>query len=367
MDLAAFAKSLRGSQDWREDLKRVAETIAEEPRVALEWSAALASELIQRGPDLALESVWWSLLDLSSQLPQEEATLVSIRLAARPSVSRSAGSTHRSQSRCAMQVVSTRPADGIRELLRSDHVLREEDPEFGLELVHELVLRGEDVSSIAAHFVEWGLQVDHPLSSIPVRLTSVEHGLAAWLPRFGPHAWAAPMPGSMADVQGVVPVRTLVTGIGPLISTGGVGIYMPFTEWINHSNGNVAAATFRLGESFPLTAETVDGPKLTSDLLGRSIEGTAGCERLFSAAVVGGAYSHGPGGAYSRLWMWEGIAALLGQAWPSSVDRLADAAREALWVEIVPSDEWFNKVAWDIWLLVEFGSRVVVLAVTDTD
>jgi hypothetical protein len=367
VDSVEFAKGLRGSKDWREDLKRLEEVIADEPRVALELSAALAGEFVERGPDLALESVWRSLLDITSGLPQEHATLVSVRLAARPPISRAAEPTHHGRSRDAMQIVGTRPADGIRELLRSDRVLREEDPEFGLHLVHELVIRGEDVSSVAKHFIDWGLHIGHPLSSIPARLSSVELGLAAWLPRFRPHAWATPIPEPIRGSQDLVPVRTLVTGIGPLISRGGEGMYVPFTEWIDKSNGRVTVATFRLGESFPPSEGIVDGPKLTGDLLGRSIEGAAACERLFSAAVGGGAYSHGPGGAYSRLWMWEGVAALLDHPWPSSVDMLDDAVRRARWVEIASSDEWFNNVAWDVWLLVEVGSRVVVLAATDTD
>jgi len=90
-------------------------------------------------------------------------------------------------------------------------------------------------------------------------------------------------------------------------------------------------------------------------------------DRLFSLAVNGGAYSRGAGASHARLCLWRSLAGLLGVPGPIDVEAIARAAEAARWILIALDDEWFDDVAWDLWLVAVAEQRVTMLAVTDTD
>lgn len=138
----------------------------------------------------------------------------------------------------------------------------------------------------------------------------------------------------------------------------------PFRDWTDHSNGRVEITCYRPGSTYPAD---LPEPQLRRDRQASAVPPSTGIELLFSSSVASGAYSHGPGGAYSRLRTWEAVSGIVDHDWPSALDELAAAAEGAAWITVQPDDPWFDDVAWDIWMVIAAVDRVVVLAVTDTD
>ncbi|MFF5575103.1 DUF6183 family protein [Streptomyces luteogriseus] len=90
---------------------------------------------------------------------------------------------------------------------------------------------------------------------------------------------------------------------------------------------------------------------------------------LFSASYVGGVNGQGQGGAYARLYAWEGFCALMGL--PAGVP-LLEAVRRAAehrWLRFMAFTDWFHHDTSDVAFAVldPTRTRVAVLAATDTD
>lgn len=90
---------------------------------------------------------------------------------------------------------------------------------------------------------------------------------------------------------------------------------------------------------------------------------------LFSASYVGGVNGQGQGGAYARLYAWEGFYALMGL--PTGVP-LLEAVRRAAdhrWLRFMAFTDWFHHDTSDLAFAVldPTRTRVAVLAATDTD
>lgn len=365
MDVLTLVGGLRGSQDWRRESERVAEVLAEQPWDALALAAALEDDLALSGFDLALDSMRRSLVGLLVRLEHDDATAIAVRLASESGTRRAGIAVCQAeQGREAMQIAGTRPAAEIWDILADPEGIRVSDPEFGLLLTHELVVRGEPASPVVESFLEWALETSHPLAWLPSELLAVECGLPPLLPRYGSRAGSLSV--SLPDVasQDRVPLGDLIGGLGDVVTVDRTRIGATFREWTEQSNGRIVIAGYRPRADFP---PGLLEPRLHRDCRASLTAPSEAVEMLFSTVVASGAYSQGPGGAYSRLRAWEAVSGIVDREWPCAVEELARAASIARWIRVEPDDPWFNRVAWDAWQVVDLADRVVVLAATDTD
>ncbi len=371
MDVSAFARRLRGARDWSDIDQRLRALASTSPPAAVvELADALDAELAVRGPDLAVWSVRDRLLALLAGVPGREATVAAVRLAARPAPGAAPSGesgpddlVDLGRRLAAGEVAGTRPAEHLIALLGTDEALRD-DPELGLLLTHELVIRGEAVGEVAGPFVAWAVRCDHPLAVLPVELTELEGELVSWLPRH-PGSQRADAPWPEIPHRAAVPLVDLLGGVARRV--GPVPLYAAaaFADWVRHSNGQIDVAVFEPGVGYARAAGKP--PALRADRPARQLTPEMVCVRLFTAANGGGAYSRGLGGAFARLAMWESMAGLLGLTWPAAPRDVAATARSARWIALEVSDHWFYDLAWDEWLVAATADRVTVLAATDID
>ncbi|MFD7922307.1 DUF6183 family protein [Streptomyces sp. NPDC059740] len=249
-------------------------------------------------------------------------------------------------------------------------------------LVHELVLRGADVTQ-APGVARWAMSPHwsyHPLGWLPLALSDVEGqpDLPSYSARGGSHS----MPyGSPANGEVRADAGTRVPSVEETTTQAAAkGIGTAVANWAEESNGRIEARVF--GLAAPLGAESLPGM-----LLGLGLECLKGAGKkkttfsvaacppdqawsvLFAAASTGGAYSSGARGAYGRLAAWQSLAGLSGVAGGSPVEEVEQRARECTWYGFGAGTKWFEHVAWDIGLasLSPERRRLAVLAATDTD
>ncbi len=360
----AFARRLRGRSTWRREQEHVAQLVVERPQDTLAFAAVLDLELERRGFDAAVHGVRSSLLDLVCALVHDDATHLAARLAARPATSLPEGqdpSVHRSHG--AMQIAATRPAAQIWQLLTGPDGLREHDPEFALFLLHELVVRGEPVPPSAGWCAQWARDNGHPLAWLPPELLAIEAGLSGWLTRYPGAVGARAIDAPRTVVRERVPLGDIVNGLGAAVPVDRDRISATFAEWVSDSNGRLDVRGYSPGTTFPYGP----APCLTRALPVSRIAPAAALEALFSTAIAIGAYSTGPGGSLARLRSWQAVSGVVGSRWPAPIDELAAAAARTRWIKAAPEDPWFERVAWDIWLIGATSDRIVVVAATDTD
>ena len=248
-------------------------------------------------------------------------------------------------------------------------------------LVHELVLRGADVTETPG-IAGWATSPHwrhHPLGWLPLALSDVEGqpDLPSYSARGGSHSMPFGSPANRemrADAGAHVPSVEETTTEA---ATKGIGTAV--ANWVEESNGRIEARVFDLAAS--LVAESVP-----SMLLGLGLECLKGAGKkstfsvaacppdqawrvLFAAASTGGAYNSGARGAYGRLAAWQSLAGLSGTAEGAPAEEVEACARECAWYGFDADTKWFERVAWDIGLAsVSPGRRrLAVLAATDTD
>ncbi|WP_190137473.1 DUF6183 family protein [Streptomyces longispororuber] len=248
-------------------------------------------------------------------------------------------------------------------------------------LVHELVLRGVDVTR-APGIAGWATSPHwkhHPLGELPLTLSGVEGepDLPGYSARGGSHA----MPYGPSRTRRVRAAAAAHAPSAADTTTPAAAdrIGAAVANWVEGSNGRVEARVF--GLAAPLGAEAVPGalPSLGLECLcgaGKKTAVTvAACPPdqawrvLFAAASTGGAYNHGVRGAYGRLAAWRSLAGLSGAAETGPAEEVEARVRECAWYDFDAETSWFERVAWDIGLLaVSPGRRrLAVLAATDTD
>ncbi|MEW2114683.1 DUF6183 family protein [Streptomyces sp. NPDC005474] len=90
---------------------------------------------------------------------------------------------------------------------------------------------------------------------------------------------------------------------------------------------------------------------------------------LFSAAYNGGVNGRGQGGAYSRLYAWNSMYALLGVPAGTPLLDAVGRAADHRWVRFMAFTDWFHHDTSDVAFAVldPTRTRVAVLAATDTD
>ncbi len=256
--------------------------------------------------------------------------------------------------------------------------------EFLYVLTHEAVLRQkiDDTTSIAVRLSDRMRHEGHPLAHLPLRLYDLESEVPALLPQYGAEGSSiVPMGISNGDDE----VRTGPAKVGPSPSFKEVTTpemvdraARVVRAWCEDSNGMVEARMFDFDE--PIPARMV-GPSLLISLGLESLTGageetinlraitpTKSFGHLFSAALTGGAYTSGEGGAYGRLAGWESLMALTGCPRDDPAPRSSHAGR-CSWFLFEGESAWFYNVAWDIGLAVlrPDGRSLAILAATDTD
>jgi Family of unknown function (DUF6183) len=218
--------------------------------------------------------------------------------------------------------------------------------ELGACLLHEMILRRKSVTPVAG---AWTRRLDgHPLAGLPLHPLPGETWLARglWPDKQDPLTLAGTIPS--AEREPAPPDMTTIVA-----------------NWLTQSNGRVEAAVFRLAS--PLAPDEVGVRTLESlgldCLAGNGLTlRRAGLEHvaktLFHAAMFGGAYSSGLGGAYGRAAMWRSLNALAGGSHVGATWWIFDAA-----------NDWFHRVAWDLGVvcLRPGGHVMAVVAATDTD
>lgn len=363
MDDWTWVRQARGSRDWRDAQQHMARAIRGTPTAALDIARALDDDLDRHGFDIALDALRRDAFVLSCQAPGAESTRVAVELGARPP-----GQPTPSlrpdyvRPRNAQEIVGRRPPEEVSDLLHAD-LLRHDDPEFGLLLGHELVLHGSGAGRVASWYAEWAERAGHPLSQLPLRLLDIEAGLGGCLPQYGAgngSSWTG-LP-DLPAVRGQL--GDLIPGVGMPAPVLTDLVTAPFQDWLDHSNGSVQVARYVLGDNFPAD---LPEPRLRPDREAVLVPPTRVVQSLFSAASNGGAYSPSLGGALARLRVWTSLRALLGLPTDLPVDEVAQAAADATWIKLATDDEWFDDVAWDVWLVVTDGASVTTVAATDTD
>ncbi|MFF6830229.1 DUF6183 family protein [Streptomyces longwoodensis] len=248
-------------------------------------------------------------------------------------------------------------------------------------LVHELVLRGADVTETPG-IAGWATSRHwrhHPLGWLPLALSDVEGqpDLPSYSARGGSHS----MPyGPSANRQVGVDAGAHVPSAEETTTQAvAKGISAAVANWAEESNGRVEARVFDL-------AALLDAESVPSVLLALGLECLKGVGRktafsvaacppdqawrvLFAAASTGGAYNSGARGAYGRLAAWQSLAGLSGAAEGGPAEEAEARARECAWYGFGADTKWFGRVAWDIGLAAVCSERrrLAVLAATDTD
>lgn len=364
MRVGSIARRARGSNDWRVERAAMSDAIRRKPDVALKIAHELDEDLERHGYDLAISALRHDAFELACQSPPRSSTRIAIHLGARPSTQHpNSPKPEYLRLRNAMQIAGTRPAADIMNVLESDQKLRREDPEFGLLLSHELVLRGTDPSASAAWYRTWARETNHPLAPLPFQLLDIEREIPTGLPQYPGALGASSWPTTTIIEPELVPLGEFLSGLGAGIPLDDRVAMAPFQDWLDLSNGRVQVAAYRPGDAF---AADLPEPRVHEGIRATPIDPAQAVRSLFIAASGGGAYSPSPGGATARLRVWAGLGALVDLSAASPLEEIAQRAGDAQWLRLETSD-WFDEVAWDVWIVLLGGQRVVTVAATDTD
>ncbi|CAM5501835.1 hypothetical protein STANM337S_03689 [Streptomyces tanashiensis] len=249
-------------------------------------------------------------------------------------------------------------------------------------LVHELVLRGADVTE-APGIAGWATSPHwrrHPLGWLPLALSDMEG--QPDLPSYSAQGSSCSMPfGPSEDRNAAVVAGVHVPSAEETTTeTAAKGIGTAVANWVEESNGRIEARVFELADAL----EDVSVPSVLLTLGLECLEGAGKKQAsfsvtacppnrawrvLFAAASTGGAYNSGARGAYGRLAAWQSLAGLTGVAEAATAKAVEARVRECAWYGFSAGTKWFERVAWDIGLVAVSTEhrRLAVLAATDTD
>ncbi|MFC4061579.1 DUF6183 family protein [Planomonospora corallina] len=293
-----------------------------------------------------------------------------------------AGSPHRKPARYAASILASgQTPEDLAVVFAGRSSVAGAGEELRACLVHELVLRGVDVTR-APGVSGWATSPHwsrHPLGWLPLSVSAVEEDPD--LPGYGAGGSSysipyGPSPGRGAGPGSAVPVppfaETTTEPVAGVVSAAVV-------NWAEESNGRFEARTFELAESLETGAvpaalmalglECLDGSGRRSGFSVWSCPPSEAWRALFAAASTGGAYNSGCHGAYGRLAAWRSLAGLSGSPEGASAAEVERRVRACAWFGFEAATPWFYQVAWDIGLaaLAPDGRHLAVLAATDTD
>ncbi|MFJ2936668.1 DUF6183 family protein [Streptomyces sp. NPDC087219] len=316
-------------------------------------------------------SVFDHLLRLLATTPGPGNVAQALRLVS------SAGVADRKLDRYAASLLaSSHPAEEL-----ADAFTGHASEELRACLVHELVLRGADVTETPG-IAGWATSPHwrrHPLGWLPLALSEVEG--QSDLPSYSAQGSSYAMPFGPPEDRNVAVVAGahVPSAQETTTETAAKGIGAAVVNWVDESNGRIEARVFELAD--PLADESVPSvlPTLGLECLKGAGRTTAfsvvACPPdrawrvLFAAASTGGAYNSGACGAYGRLSAWQSLAGLAGAAQGACAEEAEARVRECAWYGFGAGTKWFERVAWDIGLAAVSPERrrLAVLAATDTD
>ncbi|MEU4203498.1 DUF6183 family protein [Streptomyces sp. NPDC039022] len=251
-------------------------------------------------------------------------------------------------------------------------------------LLHELVLRGIDVSGLAETrgFAAALRSGDHPLAALPTRLLEAEEKVE--LPRYSTRGASHSLP-CRSGTEPPGPSASPSAGPGPAFGLAELpdpaqseAMATAVNGWREHSNGKIEARVFagdapcdraHLRAAIDvLPLECLAGTRRGTVRMDASTAGRA-WRMLFSAASTGGAYGGSLHGAYGRLAAWHSMTGLVGAPAGTEFEQVDESARACTWYDLGTETDWFHGVAWDFGILALRPDRhhVAVLAATDTD
>jgi hypothetical protein len=245
--------------------------------------------------------------------------------------------------------------------------------------LHALVLRAGPLDDEpAAKALQQRLRdMNHPLAWLPLHASPLEKALS--LPRY-----ARDGSGYSLGSSGGSPVadrpdaRTFVLSILSDETREALDkrTELAVLDWLEHSNGRAESRTYSLssGDStLPLTPTEIAGLKLDWFDEGAKpsplkLEPAQAIRELFTAAAMGGAYSHGAFEAEGRRRAWISAGALAGASADASFEEVELSVEYARWYSLGTNAKWFSNVAWDVSLLAQRSDgSLAILAATDTD
>lgn len=254
-------------------------------------------------------------------------------------------------------------------------------PALGL-LAHTLVLQGWHGSETAlGQQVQQTLRsAGHPLSSLPLSLSEIEHGLPLrtyqyTLGRLGSEGMAGV--GTGFQEQEAAPHRPArapqFTRLEDTLKEE--DLLAPFELWTEESNARIEARAFQLVElashlsaailgRLPLASvASPDTVRVRSAPLGEVFQ------QLFVGGANGGAYGGDLYGAMGRLAVWRSLGALVGVPFTGDVRATLSVAQASTWAWYFDDHSHFFDHVFDFAVACLRPDRrtVVTLAVTDTD
>ncbi|MEU7524192.1 DUF6183 family protein [Saccharothrix sp. NPDC042600] len=269
-------------------------------------------------------------------------------------------------------LASGHPAEDMVSAFTDDAV----SDELRACLVQELLLKGDAVAEtrVVAEWVSrrWDT---HALGWLPpLRLSDVEARRDLGFGRI-----SLPPLGSMLEGGTEIASRAPGPSVEE-VTTPAVhrAIVAAVSGWVDRA-GRAEARVFRFAD--PVKVEAVPSLLPALDLVSLADVGPAAplvvkawppalaWWALYAAAMPGGAYDGGLGGAYGRLAVWRSLAGLCGVADDAPFDEVDAAVRKAGWYGFHADTNWFEWIAWDLGVaaLSPDRRRLAILAATDTD
>lgn len=364
MDFNSLPGQLRGSRSWGHIAGPLQHHLLHHPQEAFEVAAVLDHDLDLHGHDLAVSAVRESLFSIVCRARPDSATSAAWRLGADPRREHPGiPLPSYDRERNAMELAATRPLLQVHALLDGGELLTT-DPEFGLLLVHELILRRQAVPRSATSYQQWAAETEHPFAVLPLLLLDDERELPEQMPKFGGEPGG--LSGSVVSpaLRDPVALNTLLPGLTASVAASDDGAHQLFADWGDPEH-SVVVRRHRYGTEFlPSDGEPTPAGLTEAEVVGMSSVLGA----MFCAAVGGGAYTDGPGGAWSRVRVWRAMADIVDAEWPTQIGQLAARASSWRWISLaVDREPWFDCVAWDFWYLADDGERVVSIAASDSD
>ena len=224
----------------------------------------LDRDLDLHGDDLAVSAVRQSLFSIVCRTRSSEATAIAYRLAAaarRPHPHHPQLDPADARGRRAMELSATRPTPEVHALLDGADLF-DTDPEFGLLLLHELVLRRKGLPRSAARYSDWAVRCGSS-ARVPAAAAARRGGASARCHghvRAGSRRQPLVTRGHRAERPGAAPHSCCPDWGRPWTATTS-GIRGLFRDWgVEGYAVDVQRRTARLGVPHPLRATNPDRP-----------------------------------------------------------------------------------------------------------
>ena len=245
----------------------------------------------------------------------------------------------------------------VRVRLESAGGLLSSDPEMGLLMLHEMVMRKQRLPANATEYVRWAHSIDHPLAVLPLQLLSIEDDVPARMPRYRSTGGSLPWPAT-PDPTSMVPLPELLRSVG---DAAPIDVELALTavdDWMG-----AEVRRFARGE-LPVADADIE-PPLSDDRPAAPIAASTAFATLLYP--WGGLDKETWGSGLARLRAWKSLAGIIGTGWPTSLTELDDRATGAEWIALSTERcDWFDQIV-DVWLIAVTDEHVTIIAASDSD